>query len=345
MKRSTFAVSAASAIAAPALIRGTASAADTVTVGIINGLSDVPFFIANELGYFRDGGIDVAFKIFDSGARMVAPLGNGQLDVAAGSASAGLYNAAARGINIKIVADKGSTPKGYGFFALLVRSDLVKSGKYKNPGDLKGLKVAESAAGISAGPALDRALRKYGLTYSDVQHVYMGFSQQVLALENGSIDASVTAEPSVAQAVQTGAAVRVAGTDEFEPNQEVAVLLYGDRFINQRRDVAERFMVAYLRAIRYFNASLVGGRIRGKNASAIIDMLVKYTPLKNRQVYSDVVAQFNDPNGNVDLATLRSDLMFYRGQGLIEGNVTVDNIYDGSFANAATRRIGRVRRR
>jgi hypothetical protein len=39
---------------------------------------------------------------------MVAPLGSGELDVGGGTVSAGLYNAVARGINLKVVADQAS---------------------------------------------------------------------------------------------------------------------------------------------------------------------------------------------------------------------------------------------
>src|ERR1700716_549601 len=75
-----------------------------VRVAIVNASSDVGFFIADKKGYFRQEGLDVSFVPFDSGAKMVAPLGNGQLEVGGGSGSAGLYNAIARGIDIKIVA-------------------------------------------------------------------------------------------------------------------------------------------------------------------------------------------------------------------------------------------------
>ena len=63
-----------------------AEAADmvAVNVGIANSSSDVAFFIADKKGYFRDEGIDAKFIPFDSGAKMVAPLGAGQLDVAGG---------------------------------------------------------------------------------------------------------------------------------------------------------------------------------------------------------------------------------------------------------------------
>jgi NitT/TauT family transport system substrate-binding protein len=339
VKRSAF-IAGASTVFSAAALPLNIFAAETVTVGIANSLSDVPFFIANEYGYFRRVGLDVKLLPFDSGARMVAPLGAGQIDVAAGSPSAGLYNAVARGVEIKIVADKGSAPKNYGFTAILVRSDLIKSGKYKSPRDLKGLKVAESAQGITTGPVLDLMMRKDGLTYADVQHVYMGFPQHVLAFQNGSIEASLTAEPSVALAVATGSAVRVAGTDTYYPDQEVASLLYGGPFIKSRRDVGVRFMVAYLRAVRYYNLALKNSRLTGQNGSAVVDVLVKYTPLKDRNVYEAAVAQYNDPSGRVSVASLKSDLAFYRAQGLIEGKATVEDVYDPSIAAEAVKQLG-----
>src|SRR5262245_26859095 len=84
---------------------GTA-AAQAITVGATSSTSDAPIFIADQKGYFRDEGLDVKVTNFRSAADMVAPLGAGQIEAGAGSASAGLYNAVARGIKIKIVADK-----------------------------------------------------------------------------------------------------------------------------------------------------------------------------------------------------------------------------------------------
>ena len=129
------------AIAAPA------AAQETITVGIYAATSDAPLFIADKKGYFRDEGIAVKLTSFQSAAMMVPPLGTGQLDVGAGSASAGLYNAVARGIKIRIVADKASSPPGYGGTKLLVRKDHVDSGRYKTLKDLKDMKFATNAPG------------------------------------------------------------------------------------------------------------------------------------------------------------------------------------------------------
>src|SRR5215468_10193678 len=82
--------------------------AETVTVGATSSTSDAPIYIADKKGYFQAEGLQVKVINFRSAADMVAPLGAGEIAAGAGSASAGLYNAVARGIRIKIVADKAS---------------------------------------------------------------------------------------------------------------------------------------------------------------------------------------------------------------------------------------------
>src|ERR687885_649031 len=67
-------------------------------------------------------------------ADTVAPLAAGQLDVGGGAPSAGLGNALARGLNLKIVADKGSTPPGFGYAGVVIRKDLWDSG-VRSPAD------------------------------------------------------------------------------------------------------------------------------------------------------------------------------------------------------------------
>lgn len=317
-----------------------ATGLQTVHVGIADASSDVVFFIADKKGYFRAEGIDAKFIPFDSGAKMVAPLGSGQLEVAGGSPSAGLYNAVMRGIGIKIVADKGSTPPGYGYQPLLVRTDLVKSGRYKTLADLKGMKIAGSATGSASTSTMNEALKKAGLKPSDVERVYLGFPQHVMALENKAVDASLTTEPSATQAVRSGAAIRVMGDDQIYPNHQLAVLLYSDTFIHAHPDTAKAFMRAYLRAARDYNDALKDGKIAGANADEVISILTQYTSIKDASLYRNIVPQGTNPDGELNIASLENDLSYFKSHGDVKGNVTVSQLVDPSFAKAADAALG-----
>ncbi|MDB5908203.1 MAG: transporter substrate-binding protein [Massilia sp.] len=311
-----------------------------VRVGLANASSDVGFFIADKKGYFKQEGLNVSFLAFDSGAKMVAPLGNGQLEVGAGSPSAGLYNAVARGIDIKIVADKGSTPPGYGYQPLLVRKDLVDSGRYKSLKDLMGMKIAGSATGSASTSTLNEALKKAGLKYGDVERIFLGFPQHVMALQNKAVDAAMTTEPSATKAVQSGYAVRVMGDDVIYPNHQLAVVLYSHAFIKNNPDAAKRFMRAYLRAVREYNDALKDGKIAGPNADEVIAILTEYTSIKDPAVYRTITPQGCNPDGAVHEASLKNDLAFYKMEGHVKGDVTVEQALDNSFVEAALKTLG-----
>ena len=319
-----------------------AQAADLIPlrVGIANASSDVGFFIADKRGYFRDEGLAVTFTPFNSGAKMIAPLGAGQLDIGAGSPAAALYNAVGRGIDIKIVADKGSTPPGYGYQPLLVRKDLVDSGRYKTLKDLKGMKIAGSAPGSASTSTLHIALKKAGLKTSDVERLYLEFPQHVVALQNKAVDAALTTEPSATKAVQSGAAVRIMGDDEIYPNHQLAVVLYSGAFIKSKPDAARRFMRAYVRAIRDYNDALTGGKLAGPGADAVIAILTEYTNLKEPDIYRAITPHGTDPDGRLNIASLKTDLQFYKDEGTVTGPVTVEDVVDTSFADAAVKSLG-----
>jgi len=149
-------------------------AADLVTVGAASTTSDAPIYIADKKGFFRDEGLEVKVTNFRSAADMVAPLAIGQLDAGAGSASAGLYNAVSSGIKIKIVADKASSAPGYGATKILVRKDHVERGRYKTLPDLKGMKFAMNAPGVSNTATLNALLKSVGLKYSEANQSVLG---------------------------------------------------------------------------------------------------------------------------------------------------------------------------
>jgi NitT/TauT family transport system substrate-binding protein len=327
-------------------ISDAASAQAIVRVGIVNAVSDAGFFIAEKRGYFRQEGLEVAFTSFNSAARMIAPLGGGHLDVGGGTVSAGLYNAVARGIKLRIVADKGSIAPGYAYSALLVRKDHVDGGRYKSYADLKGMKVAIGAQGTGTASALNEALKKGGHRFKDVEILDLGYPQHLVAYTNKAIDASITNEPTVTLAVRAGVAVRVAGNDEVYPGQQTAVVLYSEEFAAKRPSDALKFMRAYLKGVRDYNDALREGRIAGPASDDIIALLMSYTDLKDAEVYRQLSPNACSPDGNVNVDSLRKDLAFFRELNLIDrGNIAVENVVDLSFAQKAAQELGPYRQR
>jgi NitT/TauT family transport system substrate-binding protein len=311
-----------------------------IRVGISNTSSDSGIFIAQKKGYFRDEGLTVTTVPFDSAAKMIGPLGAGQLDAGAGSAAAGLYNAVGRGIKIQVVADAGSSPPGYGHNILLVRKQLVENGRFKGLRDLKGMRVALTAPGASSPAMLNDVLEQNGLKFSEVEPVYLGYPSHVTALANGGVDAALTAEPSATQAINAGSAVRITSDGQFAPFHVGAVLLFSGDFTEKRKDAAARFMRAYVKGIRFYNGALKDGRFAGPNADELISILTEASNIKDPAIYRAISPPGCNPDGIPNVDSLKKDFDFYKSQGWIEGNVTVDQAVNLSFVNAAVAELG-----
>jgi NitT/TauT family transport system substrate-binding protein len=318
----------------------TAQELPTLKVGVVNSMSAAPFYIADRLGYFKDEGINVQFMPFPSMTNMVAPLGVGQLDVAGGALAAGIYNAVGRGIDVRVVADLESDPPGYGFSKLMIRSDLVKSGKFKSIKDLKGLTIAGNTPGSTSSSQLNELLKKASYTFADVKRVFMSFPEQVAALQNGAVDAAIMPEPNATQAVREGYAVAFIGDDAWYPNEQEGVLVYGTTVLKARRDLGLKFMRAFLKAARFYNDALVNGKLAGPNANQIVAVLTSETNLKDPSVYRAITPLGINPNGHVFLKSMHTDFDFFKAQGFIETQTKPEDAVDDSFAAEAVKSLG-----
>ena len=116
-------------------------------------------------------------------------------------------------------------------------------------------------------------LKRGGHRFEDAESVELAFPQMIAALRNKAIDAAMMTEPSITNAIDAGVAVKVADYNEFYPNQQTSVLIYSEKFMKQRRAVAQKFMRAYVRGIRFYFAALKDGKIAGENAEKVIDIV------------------------------------------------------------------------
>ena len=308
-----------------------------VPVGISPVMSSAAMFIAKERGYFEEQGINVVINPFKaSGAKMVPFLATGQLFVGGGNVNAGMYNAIANDIPIKIVTDKGTVTPDHGYLALIVRKDHVDSGRYKSFKDLKGMRMAVTAKGVSQQIVTEMYLKKVGLSLKDIELKFLAYSDINIALANKSIDASVQIEPLVAAAVDKNIAVRVAGDDEIYPNQQSAVIYYSPVFMEKHPEQAKGFMVAYVKGLRDYNDAFE----KGKGKDDIIKILTKHTRIKDAAIYNKVVPVGLSPDGMINVLSLKQDAQWYLDKGYVKKLPDIDKIVDLGYAKHAVKVLG-----
>ncbi len=320
------------------LSTGVAFGADLtkVTIGSSPAMSSLGLFIAKEKGYFAEQGIDAEITPFKASAGQMIPLlASGQLMVGGGNVAAGLYNAIANDIPVKIVADKGLVSPKHGYLALIVRKELVESGKYKDFSSLKGMTMATTAKGVSQEIATEAYLKKAGLSLSDIKLTQLGYADMNIALANGSLDATIQIEPYVAVAVEKGIAVRVAGDDEVYPNQQSAVIMYSPIFIEKHPDLARKFMVAYVKALRDYNKAFDGG-----DKKEVLSILAKYTGGDDPSIFERVVPVGLHPDGRLNVKGLEDDARWFLEHGYIKAMPKMDAIVDESFVDFAVKTLG-----
>jgi NitT/TauT family transport system substrate-binding protein len=309
-----------------------ARADDTVKIGVFQSISDAPLYIAAEKGYFSEQGLKVEVQSIDSSATVTTALASGDIDVSGGSPAASIYNAVRQGVPIRIVADKGSTHPGHGYFAFMVRKDLAD--KIKTPADLRGRTLAATGyfAGASNEVTIHRLLEPAGVKESEVK---MSFPDIVAGLGSGAIDAATLIEPLVTVAVDKGFAVVWKRADEIYPSQQYAALIYGPG-ITKRPDVATRFMMAYLKGVRFYNDALSGKAPR----SELIGILTKNTTVKNAALYDKMALPGLDPNGKLNTAGMAEDMKWFLAEGRMKEAVDINKVVDTTYAEAAVKKLG-----
>jgi NitT/TauT family transport system substrate-binding protein len=311
---------------------------EKVVVGVLGTTADVPFYLAEEAGYLEHMRIEPMFERFDSGGRMVASLATNQIEIGGGSPSVGLYNAVARGVEVKLVGDRAGGTPGYSVF---IRKELAESGAIRDYADLRGRKIAVAASGTTAEVVAGRALERGGLTLADAEIIEMPYPDMAAAIATGIIDVGIAPEPNGAIAVQRGGAVMWHRGGEIVPNQASSVIVYTRQFMETRPEIAREFMVAYLLGVRDFNDAFV------KKDPAMLararDTIVRRTELRDPTLLEQLEPSYINPNGMFDRAALAADYEWFRQYGGLTETVDLATLVDDSYVNYAISVLGPYR--
>lgn len=310
---------------------------DVVRGSLLGGTQDGFWWVANERGYLREQGINFETTSFRSGAEMVAPLSNGQLDVGRGAVSAGLFNAIASGVPLKAVSDSASDIPGRGSVGLVVRQDLWDGGAIAVPADLKGRRVALAGVGVATETSLQTFLQSGGISFSDLDVAIMSFADMLTALATKTIDVAAAVEPTRTLAEVNGLGHVWINTDAMLPGHVIAVLMYSPKFATDQPDLATRLMVAYLRAVRDFTEGFVKNEPTARQA--VVDILVRNTSL-DQELYDRMTLPVADPNGQFPTDSLDLDQDYFLSRGEQTQRIDVAQVVDMHYAEDAVRILG-----
>ena len=218
----------------------------TVTVQLVRSIAQAPYYIAVSKDYFAKEGIKIQSGMVRSALDTVAPMASGQLDVGIGAATAGFFNAAHRGFDLRVVASMGVQGPLMATQPL-VRKALWDAGTVRSAKDYRGRKVAINAPGDITKYFLTLMAKKYNMSLNDMNVTPLGFAEQLVAFKNGAIDAGFLPEPLASAAQIAGSAALDRPDAGIGAGTITTFVFFSTRFMHERPAVALAFLRALIR--------------------------------------------------------------------------------------------------
>lgn len=318
------------------LFTGTAqaSAQPKVTVGIGGRtfIAYLPITLGEQLGFFKDAGLNETSIDFKGGSKSLAALIGGSVDVVMGYYDH-TVEMAAKGRHIKAVVEVNRFPG-----IVLAASSKLKN--VKTPADLKGKIVGVTALGSSTNFFLNYVLHQYGLAADAVTTIGVGAnSTAVAAIEHDQVDALVNLDPAISLMKKRGDIKILVDTRTKADSQK----LYGGAYPGAVLYAKQSYIDAHPKIIQ----KLVNGMVRTlkwMQTHSAAD-IVKHVPPEyyagtGKAMYTQMLAdslEMFSPNGKFEASGPKNvmKVLSLSSKETAAANIDLSATYTNKFVEAA----------
>ena len=311
----------------------TSAELEKVKVAYVPIMKFATMYVAAGRGLFEKHGLDVELERVKSGSEAIAFLSEGQIDVGGIAIVTSLWNGWNQGLDIRVIAPGALEPFENSPTKVIARKELVDSGEVTSAADLAGRTVSIAGGpGSGAEYLLSKALERGGLTIGDIESVNIGNADAPAAFANGSIDAALLGSPFADQVIEAGDGMAI--ETDLTPGLMTVAFVGSGNFVNERPDVAERFVTALMEAARMMQGDAY---LSDENLAAYLN----YTnsteeALRNGRPVIYDVNMIIPVDGLSDVeATHRSN-----GRTEYDTPIDLDNVVDTRFVEAALSALG-----
>jgi NitT/TauT family transport system substrate-binding protein len=299
------------------------SAPQPLRLGLLHTLSPAPFYIAQERGYFRDEGIELAFRFFEAAQPIAAAAVSGDIDVGTTALTGGFFNLAAKG-TLKVIGGGLHEEKGYQGSAILV-SNQAFDGGLTSLDKLSGHTFAITQYGSSFHYMVGRIAETErfdlkSVTLRPVQQV----SNMVAAVASNQVDATIAVASMAKPLADRGQAHIIAWAGDVVPYQLTAVFTT-PAMIAGKADLLRHFAAAYQRGVADYREAFLrldanGHPVVDAKTDAVIPLLTKYVftgdPDARRKILEGV--GYYDAGGALDVKDVLDQVRWFKKQGLVK---------------------------
>jgi NitT/TauT family transport system substrate-binding protein len=251
----------------------------TIMVGGIDKVIYLPAKLTEQLGYFKEAGIDVKLNTEPAGATAENSLISGDVQGVVGFYDHTI-DLQTKGKCIESVVQFADVP---GEVEVVATS---KAAEIKSPADFKGRKLGFTSPGSSTDFLTQYLATKGGLSTADYTGVKAGAGQTfIAAMDNGGIDAGMTTDPTVAKLVATGKGKVLLdmrteqGTRAALGGLYPASSLYMDcAYVQAHKDTVQKLANAFVKTLKWISAhspAEVAAKMPADYAGSNRDLYVK----------------------------------------------------------------------
>jgi NitT/TauT family transport system substrate-binding protein len=275
-------------------------------------LTAIPFFAAQERGYYRDEDLEVQLILMSPPVSTLALIGG---DIDFSTAAGGALNSAVRGAPIRFLFHTYYR----GLYWLYTRPDI------RDVAGLKGKKIGLS--GIGSGPyyLVMELLKRQGLAGGkDVTILVTGAqSSSFGALASGAVDATSLSPPFMFKAQDAGFRELVAFVNEDFVELQSAVVVK-DSLLQSDRAFVEKFLRGTLKGFLYARDNRAG-------TIPIVSRLLNIKDDVAARTY-DLYRSAMTPNGTINRNLQRRYLEDVAGRMQLKEAPSVEKIFNYSMA-------------
>lgn len=221
-------------------------------IGILPVSSLLQYFVAKEMGYFTQEGLDVEAVTMKGGSSVAPAVASGSLDIGWSSLGATIMGYDG-GFDFQYIIGGAYKRTKSDFQEFLV----AKDSPIKTPKDLEGKKFAINSPGEAMDLLLGEWTKKNKVDLKKITIVNVPFPQMEAALKNKQIDAAIFNEPYLTVALGNGTA-QVLDSDPYNVISErlfISSWFANKSWIENNPEKVEAFRKAIARATEYINTN------------------------------------------------------------------------------------------
>jgi NitT/TauT family transport system substrate-binding protein len=198
-----------------------------------------PYHLALKNGYFEKEGLSIEIKTYINGPAVMMSMANGELNVCIGTGFPPMLQAAAQGVDAKILLSmmKGSAP-------------VVAGAHIKTFKDLDGKVIGTPGLGTLQNTLLSIDAKEYEIKFKKILHGKI--TDLPVFLEKGEIDAFSSWEWVAAETVYRVKGAHYVLKWPVVKNAECIAMGADAKFCRENPDAVKKFMRAYLRGVKFY---------------------------------------------------------------------------------------------